>query len=30
VMAGMFHFATAEMFVVDKPEQKEAPKVSFA
>jgi hypothetical protein len=25
----MFNFAPAELFVVDKPEQKEAPKVQF-
>ncbi|HEX4343867.1 MAG TPA: LemA family protein [Verrucomicrobiae bacterium] len=30
IIAGMFNFAAAELFVVDKPEQKEAPKVSFA
>ena len=30
LIAGMFNFAAAEMFVVDKPEQKEAPKVSFS
>jgi len=29
IVAGMFNFAPAEMFVVDKPEQKDAPKVSF-
>jgi LemA protein len=29
-LAGMFNFAPAELFVIDKPEQKEAPKVSFA
>ena len=29
LVAGMFNFAVAELFVVDKPEQKEAPKVSF-
>jgi LemA protein len=29
VIAGMFNFAPAELFVVDKPEQKEAPKVAF-
>jgi LemA protein len=29
LIAGMFNFAPAELFVVDKPEQKEAPKVSF-
>lgn len=29
IIAGMFNFLAAEMFVVDKPEQKEAPKVSF-
>lgn len=30
IIAGMFNFAPAEMFVIDRPEQKEAPKVSFA
>ncbi|MEJ0091793.1 MAG: LemA family protein [Limisphaerales bacterium] len=30
LIAGMFNFTAAELFVVDKPEQKEAPKVSFA
>jgi LemA protein len=30
IVAGMFNFAPAEMFVIDRPEQKEAPKVSFA
>ena len=29
LVAGMFNFAAAELFVVDKPEQKDAPKVSF-
>ena len=29
ILAGMFNFAAAELFVVDKPEQKEAPKVQF-
>ncbi len=29
ILAGMFNFAPAELFVVDKPEQKEAPKVQF-
>ncbi|HWF18452.1 MAG TPA: LemA family protein [Verrucomicrobiae bacterium] len=29
IIANTFNFAAAEMFVVDKPEQKEAPKVSF-
>jgi LemA protein len=29
IIAGMFNFAEAELFVVDKPEEKEAPKVSF-
>ncbi|MSU59865.1 MAG: LemA family protein [Pedosphaera sp.] len=29
IIAGMFNFAPAEMFVIDKPEQREAPKVSF-
>jgi LemA protein len=30
LIAGMFNFTAAELFVVDKPEQKEAPKVSFS
>ncbi len=30
LVAGMFNFAAAELFVVDKPEQKDAPKVSFS
>jgi LemA protein len=30
LIAGMFNFGAAELFVVDKPEQKDAPKVSFA
>jgi len=30
LIAGMFNFGPAELFVIDKPEQKEAPKVSFA
>jgi LemA protein len=30
LIAGMFNFASAELFVVDKPEQKDAPKVSFS
>src|SRR5438093_3100073 len=29
IIAGMFNFAAAELFVIDQPEQKEAPKVSF-
>src|SRR3954454_21440904 len=29
LIAGPFNFAAAELFVIDKPEQKEAPKVSF-
>ena len=29
LIAGMFNFAPAELFVIDKPEQKEAPKVQF-
>ena len=28
LIAGMFNFGAAELFVIDKPEQKEAPKVS--
>jgi LemA protein len=30
MIAGMFNFTSAELFVVDKPEQKDAPKVSFS
>jgi LemA protein len=30
LIAGMFNFLPAELFVIDKPEQKEAPKVSFS
>lgn len=30
IIAGMFNFGPAELFVVDNPAQKEAPKVSFA
>jgi LemA protein len=30
LVAGMFNFAAAELFVVDKPEQRDAPKVSFS
>jgi LemA protein len=30
VLAGMFNFAPAELFLIDKPEQKDAPKVSFS
>jgi len=30
LIAGMFNFAPAELFVIDKPEQKDAPKVSFS
>src|SRR3984957_584931 len=30
IIAGSFNFASAELFVIDKPEQKEAPKVSFS
>ncbi len=30
MIAGMFNFGPAELFVIDKPEQKEAPKVSFS
>jgi len=29
LIAGPFNFAAAELFVIEKPEQKEAPKVSF-
>jgi LemA protein len=30
LIAGIFNFGAAELFVVDKPEQKDAPKVSFS
>ena len=30
IIAGMFNFSAAELFVIDKPEQKDAPKVSFS
>jgi LemA protein len=30
IIAGMFNFTAAELFVIDKPEQKDAPKVSFS
>jgi len=30
LIAGIFNFGQAEMFVIDKPEQKDAPKVSFS
>jgi len=30
LIAGMFNFSSAELFVIDKPEQKDAPKVSFS
>ncbi len=30
IVAGMFNFGPAELFVVDRPEEKEAPKVSFS
>ena len=30
LIAGTFNFLPAELFVIDKPEQKEAPKVSFS
>jgi LemA protein len=30
IIANMFNFTPAELFVVDRPEEKEAPKVSFA
>ena len=30
LIAGTFNFTAAELFVIDKPEQKDAPKVSFA
>ena len=29
IIAGMFNFTAAELFVVEKPEEREAPKVSF-
>ena len=29
MIAGMFNFGAAELFVIEKPEEKEAPKVSF-
>jgi LemA protein len=29
IIAGIFNFGPAELFVIDKPEQKDAPKVSF-
>jgi LemA protein len=29
IVAGMFNFGPAELFVVDKPEEKQAPKVTF-
>ena len=29
MIAGMFNFGPAELFVIDKPEEKEAPKVTF-
>jgi LemA protein len=30
LIAGMFNFTAAELFVIEKPEEKEAPKVSFS
>jgi LemA protein len=30
LIAGTFNFSAAELFVIDKPEQKDAPKVSFS
>jgi LemA protein len=30
LVAGMFNFGQAELFVIDKPEEKDAPKVSFS
>jgi LemA protein len=30
IIAGIFNFGPAELFVIDKPEQKDAPKVSFS
>jgi hypothetical protein len=29
IIAGMFNFAAAELFVVEKAEEREAPKVAF-
>ena len=29
LIAGVFNFGPAELFVIDKPEQREAPKVQF-
>ncbi len=30
VIAGAFHFTAAELFAIAEPQQREAPKVSFA
>ena len=30
LIAGTFHFTAAELFVIEQPEQREAPKVSFS
>lgn len=30
IVAGLFNFLAAELFVIDKPQEREAPKVSFA
>jgi len=30
IIAGIFNFGSAELFIIDKPEQKDAPKVSFS
>ena len=30
LIAGTFNFGPAELFVIEKPEEKEAPKVSFS
>jgi LemA protein len=30
IIAGMFNFGPAELFVIEKPEQKDAPKISFS
>ena len=30
LIAGMFNFGPAELFVIEKPEEKDAPKVSFS
>ena len=30
IIAGTFHFSAAELFAIEKPEQREAQKVSFS